>query len=218
MMNLSKLLLLAFGLSGMTSLIYEVTWTRPLQLMLGSTVYVVSVILSTFMIGFALGAFLFRNFADRHEKPLLLFGKLELGIGLYGLIVFFLFDLLSGIFLKMGASSWERALQLILCFLVLILPATLFGASWPVFSKAYVQMHKVGKDVANAYSFNSLGSFFGSILSGFVLIPVFGISMTSMIASFMNLLIAGFVLFYFGNKNFVMEGRVEKGDMVKDEY
>src|SRR3989344_1136989 len=38
-MNLRKLLLIAFVFSGMAALIYELTWIRPLQFLLGSTVY-----------------------------------------------------------------------------------------------------------------------------------------------------------------------------------
>src|SRR3989344_3568899 len=84
--NMRKLLLIAFMLSGMTALIYEVTWIRPLQLIFGSTIYAVSTMLTSLLIGFALGSYLFRNKADEAKSPILLFAKLELGIGLYGLI------------------------------------------------------------------------------------------------------------------------------------
>jgi len=36
-----KLILIAFALSGMTALVYEVAWTRPLQIIFGSTIYAV---------------------------------------------------------------------------------------------------------------------------------------------------------------------------------
>jgi hypothetical protein len=48
--GLRQLLLMAFALSGMAVLIYEVVWIRPLQLVFGSTVYAVSTMLTTFMV------------------------------------------------------------------------------------------------------------------------------------------------------------------------
>ena len=60
-------------ISGMTALIYEVVWTRPLQLIFGSTVYAVSTIVTTFLAGFAIGSYSFRNIADTTKNPIKLF-------------------------------------------------------------------------------------------------------------------------------------------------
>ena len=69
-MNSRKLLLIAFAISGFTALVYEVVWSRPLQLIFGSTIYAVSTILTTFFIGFALGSFIFRNISDKTKEVL----------------------------------------------------------------------------------------------------------------------------------------------------
>lgn len=195
------LLLFAFALSGMTALIYEVVWTRPLQLIFGSTVYAVSTMLTTFMVGFALGAFLFRNIADRSKNPVLLFALLEFGIGLYGLVILSLFKLLPSIYLSLLGIPGFQFLQFGLAFVVLILPATLFGATWPVVNKAYVNLSEMGKDVGRLYSFNSLGCVFGSLGAGFLLIPLFGIQNTSLLAASLNLLIAITIFTYARRKN-----------------
>lgn len=98
--GLRILLLIAFALSGMTALIYEVVWARPLQLIFGSTIYAVSTILTTFMLGFALGSYFFRNIADR-VNAVLLFSGLEFGIGVYGLFIFSLFKILPRVYLAL---------------------------------------------------------------------------------------------------------------------
>jgi spermidine synthase len=134
--TLRTLLLFAFALSGLTCFIYEVVWIRPLQLIFGSTIYAVSTMLTTFMVGFVLGAFLFRNLADRSKNPAILFAGLEFGIGLYGLVILSLFKILPPIYLSLLGVSGFQFLQFGLAFLVLILPATLFGATWPVVNKA----------------------------------------------------------------------------------
>ena len=123
-MNKRKLLLIAFAISGMTALIYEIVWSRPLQLIFGSTIYAVSTILTTFFIGFSLGSYLFRNIADKTKNPLALFGILELGIGIYGLVILSIFKFLTPIYLALDIPI----LNFLLLFSVIIIPTTLFGA------------------------------------------------------------------------------------------
>ena len=106
-MELRKLLLFAFMISGMSALIYEVVWARQLQLIFGSTIYAVSTILTTFFVGFAFGAFIIRNYADRTENPLKIFGLLQLGIGLYGLIILLIIVNLLVIFISTHSAYHE---------------------------------------------------------------------------------------------------------------
>ena len=189
-----KLMLLAFALSGMAALIYEVTWTRMLRLIFGSTVYAVSAILTTFFIGFALGSYLFRNRADNSKNPILLFSLLEFGIGLYGLMIIPVFGFLSTVYL-LTSSSGYKLFQFIFSFIAIITPAILIGATWPVVSKAYVRnVETLGNDSGMLYSMNSLGSFTGPITAGFVLIPILGITNTNLFAACVNMFIA-FLMF-----------------------
>lgn len=198
--RLRKLLLLAFAISGMTALIYEVVWIRPLQLIFGSTIYAVSTTLTTFMVGFVLGAYLLRNIADRSKNPALLFAGLEFGIGLYGLIILYLFKILPSIYLSLLDMPGFQFLQFALCFAVIIIPATLFGATWPVVNKAYVKLSELGKDAGLLYSFNSFGAFLGPLAAGFLLIPSFGIKNTCLLTAFLNILIAILVFIYAKNR------------------
>lgn len=194
--RLKQLLLLAFTLSGMAVLIYEVVWIRPLQLIFGSTIYAISTVLTTFMIGFSLGSYIFRNRADKSKNPVLLFAILEFGIGLYGLIILVLFKILPSLYLSLLFVPGFQFIQFVLCFAVLIIPATLMGAKWPVINKAYVDLDKLGKDIGLLYSFNSFGCVLGSLAAGFMLIPLLGVTGTSLFAASLNLLIAISVFVY----------------------
>lgn len=189
-----KIILLAFGISGMTALIYEIVWTRPLQLIFGSTIHAFSTILTTFFIGFALGAFMIRNFADKTSKPLFIFAILQLGIGVYGLLILWMFKMLMPVYLSLYTAGLQF-MQFFLIFLVLIFPATLFGASWPIACKAYVGKEKQGCDIGIIYSANSLGSFSGPLFAGFFLIPFLGIKSAALFTASLNLLVA-FTFFY----------------------
>lgn len=193
-MKIKNLLLFSFMISGMTALIYEIVWTRPLQLIFGSTIYAVSTILTTFFVGFALGSFLFRNFADNTKNPIKLFAIIQMGIGLYGLIILSLFKILPPIYLLLVDIPGLQFVQFALVFLVLIIPSTLFGATWPIIYKSYVDLNKFGKDSGKLYSSNSFGAFLGSIGAGFFLIPLLGISRTSIFAGLLNLALGTTIL------------------------
>src|SRR3990172_13371905 len=179
-----KLLLLAFAISGFTALVYEIVWSRPLQLIFGSTIYAVSTILTTFFVGFALGSFLFRNIADNSKNPLKLFALIQLGIGIYALVILGIFKILTPVYLALNIPI----LQFMLLFLVIIIPATLFGATWPILNRAYINPNQIGKDAGKLYAWNSFGSFLDPIASGFIFIPLLGITNTSILAAVLNIL------------------------------
>lgn len=200
--KIKKLILIAFALSGMCALIYEVVWARPLQLIFGSTIYAVSTMLTTFFIGFALGSYIFRNLADKAKEPLKTFALLEFGIGLYGFIILWLFKIMPSIYLNIDNIEGMLGIQFVkffAIFLILIAPATLFGATWPVVNKAYISPDKLGKDAGLLYYSNSFGSFIGPLAAGFLLIPVLGIKSTSIFAAFVNILIAAAIFIFSKN-------------------
>ena len=77
---------LLFGLSGVPALIYEIIWARELGLIFGTTVYAVSTVLAVFFSGLALGGILFGKIVEAQNKPLPLYGFMELGIGVCGVL------------------------------------------------------------------------------------------------------------------------------------
>jgi hypothetical protein len=67
--------------------VYQLVWVRQLLLVVGTTTGAVSTVLSVFMAGLGIGAWRFGAVADRSRSPLKLYGYLELGIGLYALLL-----------------------------------------------------------------------------------------------------------------------------------
>lgn len=204
--NIKKLLLTGFFLSGMAALIYEVVWTRPLSLIFGSTVYAVSTMLAAFMGGLALGSFISSKYADKLKNPLYVFALLEIGIGIYGLVILWLFNILpypylwiwNNFNLSFGVFNF---VQFLFSFLVLLIPTTLMGATWPVVNKAYIKhIDKIGKGTGTLYSVNSLGAIVGAWAAGFVLIPWLGIKGSSIFAAVINLTV-GLLIFFISKKH-----------------
>jgi spermidine synthase len=190
------LILFAFALSGTAALIYEVTWTRALSLIFGSTTYALSTMLSTFMAGLAIGGYVGGLLADRQKNLLLLFGLLELGIGIFGLVTIPLINVFSGLYIEIYHSlrlspSLYFVVQFLLCAGVMLVPTTLMGATFPIVSrKVTAVMDEMGRGVGSSYSFNTFGAIIGSFSAGFILIPLVGLKAATLIAASVNLVVA----------------------------
>ena len=195
-MRLKNFVLIAFFVSGMAALVYEIVWFRPLQLVFGSSVYALSTMLTSFMAGFALGSYLFSRFADRIKKPLMVFVIIELCIAIYGILIIFLFNALPSIYFSVQGSlhgnfTLFALVQFLLMFSVMLIPTVLMGGTWPIANKIFVDnFDKLGKGTGELYSANSLGAIFGSFGAGFILIPLLGIRNSSLFAALLNFIAA----------------------------
>ena len=196
-MEIRKTLLVAFIISGAASLIYEITWIRPLQFLLGSTTYVLSIIFGAFMAGLALGAFVISKHADIIKNLPRTYALLEIGIGLYGVLLLSIFNFLPKIYNLLYSMHSVfylfQIVQFLLVFLVLLIPTTLMGATFPIIVKFYTK-EKIGKSIGEIYSANTLGAIIGSFSAGFILIPLIGIKASIITAGTLNLIIGAYIL------------------------
>lgn len=189
----NAIVLAAFLVSGASALIYEVVWTRALSLVLGSTVYALSTMLSTFMAGLAIGSYCGGKLSDQKEDLLLLFGFCELGIGILGLASIPIIYSLPALYLYIYRTfhlfpTLYFTVQIALCAMVMLVPTTLMGATFPLVSKRItVSLAEMGRKVGDAYSFNTIGAVIGSLSVGFFLIPTFGIKGATTFAAILNL-------------------------------
>ena len=188
---------LLFVLSGATSLVYEVLWLRRLILIFGSTQFATSTILSTFMAGLALGAFLAgRRMVGPRLRPLAVYGVLEIAIGLYALVVPYLLDALTPLYRVLweaGASESFVVLSLAKfagIAAVLLPPTVLMGASLPVLARQVADdPERIGGNVGLLYAVNTCGAVLGTFVAGFVAIPSLGMARTLWLTAAVNLLL-----------------------------
>jgi spermidine synthase len=193
----SRLLLLLFFVSGGCGLIYEVVWTRLFVVVIGNTVFSVSAILSVFMAGLALGSRLAGRLVDEREIPLVRwYAALEAGIALYNLALPLLLKAANPIF---GAaynaahdSFWFLTfVRLAVASILLIVPATLMGATLPILIRFYTEnIANVGEETGKVYTANTWGAAVGTAAAGFLLVPYLGVTVTLFVAVAINLVIA----------------------------
>src|SRR5262245_57093688 len=77
---------LIFTVSGFSGLIYESIWSHYLKLFLGHAAYAQSLVLSIFMGGMAVGAWLAGQYSSRWRTPILAYAIVEAIIGVLALI------------------------------------------------------------------------------------------------------------------------------------
>jgi spermidine synthase len=190
-----RLMIVAFGLSGFAALAYEVLWTRVLSMILGTTVYAFSIMLTAFLCGLALGSFISSRFIDRIKHLVTIFGTYQIAIGCFGAFSVFIFSRLPLLFLRMFAwlgGSWRdfTFIQFIIVFLVMLIPTILMGAIFPVVSRICTrQMKLLGRSIGNIYSANTVGAILGSLAAGFLLIPLIGLQNSIKLIASINILV-----------------------------
>jgi spermidine synthase len=189
------LIAVCFVLSGATGLIYEVLWARMLGLVFGATTLAVSAVLAAFMGGLALGSACGGRLAARFERPLRVYGIIEICIALYALAVPFLFHLIDLLYpfiwqqFHPGFYAFSLWRFLLSC-LVLLIPTTLMGATLPVLSAALLRSSgRRETSVTRLYACNLSGAIVGTLVAGFLLMPAFGVRVTIWTAATINLLI-----------------------------
>ena len=173
----SHLVLWAIGISGFCALAYEVLWTRIMVFFLGSTTYAFATMLAAFLFGIALGSIVLARWVDRIKQPVAIFGIIQLGIGLFALILMPAFEGLYGMSSALQSTfGASRFWTFFSCFLVMCLPTFLMGASFPLVTKIYTgSARQLGKSIGNVYAVNTVGSILGAFCAGFILIPILGI-------------------------------------------
>ncbi|PKN64748.1 MAG: hypothetical protein CVU57_13095 [Deltaproteobacteria bacterium HGW-Deltaproteobacteria-15] len=182
-----------FFLSGFSSLVYEVVWSRMLVLVFGNTTLATSLILGSFMAGLALGSYFWgKHFLYWKRRPLFLFGLLEVSTGIYALLLPMLINGATPIEIwlagNLSLGFYPHAiLRGFLCFVLILPPAFLMGGTFAVISGHLIRnRQKIGRDAALLYGLNTAGAVLGAGLSGFILVRELGHGGSTLLASGIN--------------------------------
>ena len=178
-----------FFCSGACGLIYEVLWCRQLGLIFGNTVQSLSAVLTAFMAGLALGSYAAGRVAHRLKRPLLVYGVLELFIGLYcAALPWILSDhgpvipIYRSLYGETGSAGLSVA-RFAISLVLLLIPTTLMGATLPVLSQYLTGIKSsLGRTAGALYAVNTFGAVFGAAATGFYFLPNFGKQQTNWIA------------------------------------
>ncbi len=186
------LIYLMFFLSGAAALIYQVVWVRSLTLIFGGSHLAVTVVLSIFMAGLAIGGYTIGRYVDHVKKPLRLYGLLELGIALFALIFIGLMKLYPSIYIALAQGKDHSPLYLssirtLFSVVALIIPTTLMGGTLPALSQFISRRPEDLRGYLSfLYGFNTFGAVIGAFAAGFFFLRFYSVSTTLYIAIISN--------------------------------
>jgi spermidine synthase len=169
---------IAIALSGAGALGAQVVWTRLMGMLLGSTVYVFSIILAVFLIGLAIGSAV-ASWLVRTTRPRLALGwcqfLLTFGIAWTAYIIASSLPYWP-INPLLTISPWYMfQLDLVRCLWAILPPTILWGASFPLALAAVAAPGEdPGRLVGAVYAANTFGAILGALLVSLVLVPWIG--------------------------------------------
>lgn len=167
-------------LSGTGSLVLEVSWSRLLKLVFGSTTLSISTILVAYMLGLGLGGLVGGRLARRVADGVRAYGVLEIGVGVYALAVPFVLGAYPWLnrTLLGGLGFWPAAaVRFVLSLVVLLAPTLVMGATLPLLVAALrPEEGRIAAPVGLLYGVNTLGAVTGTVAASFVLFPVLGLA------------------------------------------
>lgn len=182
--------------SGFVTISAQVSWTRTLTMIIGSSTYAFSIVVALFLIGLAIGAWLVTR---KDRSPRLRSGilKVEALTALSLLLSLYVLNQIPALLINLGlrlhVSSWAGllALQILSATLLVLVPAVLMGMVMPlVLVWASSDQARAVARVGRSYAVNTIGAIAGAFITGFILIPKTSTRFTLVFAAVCCLVVA----------------------------
>ncbi len=198
--------------TGLTGLVYQVTWERYLAVLLGSHGEATAAVLGLFLGGLAAGYALFGALSRRRLREaaagaapprlLELYGGVEIGIGAWALGFPPLFGAARALSVRLPdlGDVGSFACDVGLCALLLLPPTVLMGGTIPLLTQALARRAGDATRIhASVYGLNTAGAFLGALVAGFWLIAALGLPGTLYAMAGVNVA-AGAVFVWLGRR------------------
>ncbi len=187
--------LIAFFLSGFSAMVYQIAWSRLLVSIIGSTTYAFSMILMGFLLGIGLGSYVVSLLSRSRRFNLFHFSIIEISIGLICFLSILFFKVMPelmfrGLAITGPSFTGVLTLEFLLVLVFLLVPTTLFGATFPIIAGVYSSgpEHR-GQSIGSIYASNTTGAIFGSALAAFLFLPWLGSAYSIKVAAVINILV-----------------------------
>jgi spermidine synthase len=186
----------SFFLSGLTSLLFEVIWSRQFVTVFGNSSYAISIVLCAYMAGIGLGGLLGGRLADRLTRRIFAFAVVQVVVAFCALAIPPMLDWMRLLVPTLSVLSSHSLLisaiaRFGLSFAILVVPCFLMGTTLPLLVRAVTDSDKIiGSRIGLLYCVNTLGAALGCLAGGFWLIGAFGLRATNLLAVVINFVIA----------------------------
>ena len=187
-LNLARLLMVC---SGVAALGWQMSWTTQWSLLLGHEIYAVLSITAAFFCGLGLGTWFTTLRFFQFAKGITVYVMSEMVIAMWGLFLLFVLpslDFVSPLILGLTPSPLTQSLFAFAFPLFVLLPATTaMGVTLPSLLK---NLKLKSGDLADLYSFNTLGATLGVTWIVFFSLPQLGMARSEFILAGINVFCA----------------------------
>ena len=190
-----RFMLVAAGLTGLSSFMYEIGWVRMLSLALGSSLHAFELMLAAFIGGLALGGLYVRSRLDRVADTVRYVGFVQVFMGIAALATLPLYDhafvVVSGLMHTLAPSAsgyFFYNLATAAISIVIMLPAAFFaGMTLPVLTFALLRRGIGERAVGHTYAANTFGAILGVLLMMHLAMPMLGLKLSMVLAACVDL-------------------------------
>jgi spermidine synthase len=175
--------------SGVVGLVFETLWVKQLGQVVGVDVHAVSVALSAFFAGLALGGSILGRLADRAVRPVRLYAQLEASVAVLGVLSTLALARSAALFVALQDAAGPLAWAL--PFGLVGVPAFLMGGTLPALVRSLrPDTASLAPATGALYAANTAGAVVGTLATPFVLVPAFGIQGTGFFVAALGLAVA----------------------------
>jgi spermidine synthase len=188
-----KLTLVVFAISGGAAMALEVLWSRAIGMTIGASTYSFTLILTTFLVGLAVGAHVVSRRVDRISDPIRWLAWTEVAVGGCAAVASMFIDKLP---LWLHATARTHGITMghiyvtnFLIIAAITLPSTLaLGGVMPLVMRVLAPkgIAHAGPLVGRAYAINTVGAIAGSFAGGFLILPLIGVEDGLSLAAFIS--------------------------------
>jgi spermidine synthase len=178
------LLAVSFG-TAVSSFIYEIGWIRMLSLVLGAATHSFELMLSGFILGLAIGAFIIRRRTGGDAGALHRLARVQVAMGLLAVLTLpvymksfdWMADFMAAFSRTPAGYVGFSAARYAIC-LAVMLPATICaGMTLPLITRFLMRGADGERALGRVYGVNTLGSIIGVGLAALVLLPLLGLKL-----------------------------------------
>lgn len=210
-------------ISGIAGLGYQIVWTRMLAVSLGHEIIAVLATVAAFFVGLAIGGGAANHHIRNSTRPQIWYAALEVIIGLWAVALIWIMpgynQWMPQVMGPAPTELWRWCVAFV-GTLVVLLPATVaMGATLPAMERIFTGLRSRRRVVGGLYGVNTLGAVCGTLLSTFVLAPLWGMAETLAVFAAGNFACAAAVLLAFVGHRAPVQGHstqqyliVSKGD------
>jgi spermidine synthase len=168
---------IAIATTGFAGIFFEIVLLLAFQVLYGYVYYMLSVLITSFMVGLVLGSAMVNFYMDKTKKSYVFIMLIQFAIALYSLSLPSL----------IAFSSFENAV-IVFPFLAII-SGFLVGAEFPIANKIYIRnFETAGKTAGTLYGADLLGACIGALTASILLVPLLGIANVCYAVALLNIM------------------------------